>query len=264
MCWINAVASVAMQGLGIYQKNNSAAAMAEAQATGSYKSMNYAFQNYEIERQDAYDAAVNEITKTRINQMRLNSSVNAAIMEGYSGGGRTAARLMRAADADTSRAVSSIQDNYLRKSSEIDMNKEQTLLSTKDYIAGLKAQYKPNKWGDLISLAGTALGAYSSYRTQRTMSEAVGGGWDFWRGAVPKATGGGGGTGSMWDYIDSSQGPGMIAPWPQHLGNGFNMFPGASVGDLLIDPTSSFDYYYGTDGNLIEGKNYNAGGGGFR
>lgn len=162
MCWVGIVAQVGAQALAMRQQYKSQAKMLEAQAMGATKEMNYAFQNYEQERQDSFDAAVNDITKTRINQMQLNSQVNAAIAEGYTGGGRTANRLMRAAEADTSRTVASIQDNYTRKSNEVDLNKEATLLSTKDYINNLIEQgkiSKTQKFADILGLANTALGA---------------------------------------------------------------------------------------------------------
>lgn len=179
MCTWAAAGMVGLQAFGIRQQNYANASLAEAQARGSVREMNYAFQNYELERQDAYDAAVNDIIKTRINQMQLNSQVNAAIAEGMSGGGRTANRLMRAAAADTSRAIDSIQDNYLRKSNEIDLNKETQALSTADYISNLKAQSKPNKWADILSLAGTALQGYNDYRNEKTTAKASGGDFGF-------------------------------------------------------------------------------------
>lgn len=183
MCWYAIAGQLAMQAYGIYAKNKENAAYLEAQARGAYKQMNYAFQNYEIERQDAYDAAVNDIVKTRINQMQLNSQVNAAIAEGYSGGGRTANRLMRAADADTSRTIASIQDNYDRKSNEVDLNKESTLLSTKDYIHNLQEQGKISKWQkfqDISALGMTALSGYNEYKTQKQAAQNAGGTFDFW------------------------------------------------------------------------------------
>lgn len=88
MCWVGIVAQVGAQALAMRQQYSSQAKMLEAQAMGATKEMNYAFQNYEQERQDSFDAAVNDITKTRINQMQLNSQVNAAIAEGYTGGGK--------------------------------------------------------------------------------------------------------------------------------------------------------------------------------
>lgn len=188
MCWWAVAAQVAMQAYGMRQQYNAQAKYLEAQAQGATKEMNYAFQNYEIERQDAYDAAVNDIIKTRINQMQLNSQVNAAIAEGYAGGGRTANRLMRAAEADTSRSVASVQDNYLRKSNEVDLNKETTLLSTKDYIAQLKKQgeiSRSQKFADILSLASTALSGYNEYKTQKASAKASGGTFDFWGSHSP-------------------------------------------------------------------------------
>nr|CAI9750397.1 internal virion protein [Autographiviridae sp.] len=183
MCWYAIAGQLAMQAYGIYAKNKENASYLEAQARGAYKQMNYAFQNYEIERQDAYDAAVNDIVKTRINQMQLNSQVNAAIAEGYAGGGRTANRLMRAAEADTSRTIASIQDNYDRKSNEVDLNKESTLLSTKDYIANLQKQGHISKWqkfNDIAALGMTALSGYNEYKTQKQDAQNAGGSFDFW------------------------------------------------------------------------------------
>lgn len=188
MCWWAVAAQVAMQAYGMRQQYNAQAKYLEAQAQGATKEMNYAFQNYEMERQDAYDAAVNDIIKTRINQMQLNSQVNAAIAEGYAGGGRTADRLMRAAEADTSRSVASVQDNYLRKSNEVDLNKETTLLSTKDYIAQLQKQgeiSRSQKFADILNLGATALSGYNEYKTQKAAAKAKGGTFDFWGSHSP-------------------------------------------------------------------------------
>lgn len=245
---MSVAAAVGMKALQIAGQNRSTADMLSAQAAGSYKQMNYAFQNYEIERQDAYDAAVNEIMKVRINQQQLNSGVNAAIMEGYAGGGRTAARLMRAADADTARSVSSIQDNYMRKSSEIDLNKEQTLLSTKDYLVNLKNQYKPNKFADILSLAATGFSAYNGYLNDKAAKD------------VATASG----TGSTGGALSS--GKSMIASWPQQLANGFRMFAGDTYSTgtdyssgMLVDPLSNFSNYYDASGNLVDGSMFNSG-----
>lgn len=188
MCWWAVAAQGAMQAYGMRQQYNAQAKYLEAQAQGVTKEMNYAFQNYEIERQDAYDAAVNDIIKTRINQMQLNSQVNAALAEGYAGGGRTADRLMRAAEADTSRSVASVQDNYLRKSNEVDLNKETTLLSTKDYIAQLQKQgeiSRSQKFADILNLGATALSGYNEYKTQKAAAKAKGGTFDFWGSHSP-------------------------------------------------------------------------------
>lgn len=191
MCFWAIVAQVGLKALGMRQQYSAQAKYLEAQARGATKEMNYAFQNYEIERQDAYDAAVNDIIKTRINQMQLNSQVNAAVAEGYAGGGRTANRLMRAAEADTSRAVASIQDNYSRKGNEVDLNKEATLLSTKDYIANLQEQgkiSKRQKFMDILSLAATGLSGYNSYKTEAQNARNSGGSFNFWGSHAKKQT----------------------------------------------------------------------------
>lgn len=183
MCWWAIAAQVGTQAYGMSRQYKEQAKYYEAQSQGATTEMNYALQNYEQERQDSYDAAVNDIIKTRINQMQLNSQVNAAINEGYAGGGRTADRLMRAAEADTSRSVASVQDNYLRKSNEVDLNKETTLLSTKDYIAQLQKQSEISryqKFSDILSLASTAWSGYNEYKTQKSATESKGGIFDFW------------------------------------------------------------------------------------
>lgn len=217
MCWWAVAAQVAMQAYGMRQQYNAQAKYLEAQAQGATKEMNYAFQNYEIERQDAYDAAVNDIIKTRINQMQLNSQVNAAIAEGYAGGGRTANRLMRAAEADTSRSVASVQDNYLRKSNEVDLNKETTLLSTKDYIAQLQKQgeiSRSQKFADILNLGATALSGYNEYKTQKAAAKAKGGTFDFWGSHSPDTKS----SGSYFTY--NSQGLPSMANYTNYYKHG--------------------------------------------
>lgn len=217
MCWWAVAAQVAMQAYGMRQQYNAQAKYLEAQAQGATKEMNYAFQNYEIERQDAYDAAVNDIIKTRINQMQLNSQVNAAIAEGYAGGGRTADRLMRAAEADTSRSVASVQDNYLRKSNEVDLNKETTLLSTKDYIAQLQKQgeiSRSQKFADILNLGATALSGYNEYKTQKAAAKAKGGTFDFWGSHSPDTKS----SGSYFTY--NSQGLPSMANYTNYYKHG--------------------------------------------
>jgi len=191
MCWW---ASVAQAGLSIagsvmnYQGQVQAAqaqgeAMAQ-QAKYATQSMNREFMNYEIERRDAFDSAVQEITKTRLNAMQLNSQVEAAVAEEMSGGGRTADRIIRSAQADEARSVASVQDNYQRKTNEIDLNKETTLLSTKNYIAGLKPPSAPSKFGLLLDVASAGVNAYTSGNMAKNDALSKGYKWDFWKGVV--------------------------------------------------------------------------------
>ena len=191
MCWW---ASVAQAGLSIagsvmnYQGQVQAAqaqgeAMAQ-QAKYATQSMNREFMNYEIERRDAFDSAVQEITKTRLNAMQLNSQVEAAVAEEMDGGGRTADRIVRSAQADEARSVASIQDNYQRKSNEIDLNKETTLISTKNYISGLKPPPAPSKFGLLLDVASAGVNAYTSGNMAKNDALSKGYKWDFWKGVV--------------------------------------------------------------------------------
>ena len=83
------------------------------------------------------------------------------------GGGRTADQIMRSSVGDTARNVASIQDNYLRKSNEIDLNKLTTLKSTQRTVASYKEAAKPNKKADILSLMGAGLQAYDAYQNVR-------------------------------------------------------------------------------------------------
>jgi hypothetical protein len=191
MCWWASVAqaglSIAGSVMGYKAQAQAAQAQGEAmaqQATYAVQSMNREFANYEIERRDAFDSAVQEITKTRLNAMQLNSQVEAAVAEEMAGGGRTADRIVRSAKADEARSVASIQDNYQRKSNEIDLNKETTLLSTKNYIAGLKPPSAPSKLGLFLDVASAGINAYTSGTSAKNDALSKGYKWDFWKGVV--------------------------------------------------------------------------------
>lgn len=187
-------ASVAQAGLSIagtmmqqYGMEQAAAAQGQAMrqtADSAIQSMNYGFMDYEIERRDAFDAAVQEIAKTRLNAMQLNSQVEAAVAEEMGGGGRTADRIIRSAYGDEARAIASIQENYARKSNEIDLNKETNLLSTKNYIASLKPPDMPSRLGMYLGMASGALSGYTTAKQMQNDALSKGAKWDFWKGAV--------------------------------------------------------------------------------
>lgn len=193
MCWWASVAQAGLQiiGAGLQQYSAEKAVQVQAQAMKqqadvAIQSMNREFMNYEIERRDAFDAAVQEITKTRLNALQLNSAVEAAVMEEMAGGGRTADRIIRSVKADEARAIASIQENYQRKSNEIDLNKETTLISTKNYIAGLKPPSMPSRLGMLFDMASTGLNAYTTGMSMKNDALSKGAKWDFKRGAIYK------------------------------------------------------------------------------
>lgn len=121
--------------------------------------MNYNLQSLEQERRDAFDATINDLEKTKLQGNRQEASVEAAVNEGLSGGGRTAELIKRSTRADTERATASIKDNYQRKSNEIDLNKETTLLNTKQQIKSIKEVEAPSFLSNLLSVGTAYLGA---------------------------------------------------------------------------------------------------------
>lgn len=139
----------------IYGQNKSLEAQARANvqtAKNIITSMNYGFQNLEQERADAFDATVADLQKIRLQGGRLTSQVGAAVNEGLAGGGRTANLLKRSAQADTNRALSSTRDNYLRKSNEIDLNKESQALEAKGRLNSIAQVEKPSLLSTMLKL----------------------------------------------------------------------------------------------------------------
>lgn len=162
MCWAAAGSALQIVGAIGQQKaaEDSVRSQQEAaaqQATNAIRGMNYTFQGYDAERQDAFDQAVNEIEKTRLNAMSLNASVAAAVNEDYAGGGRTADLINRSAKGDELRSISSIKDNYQRKSNEVDLNKETTLINTKAQVAGIKPPSMPSRLGMLLNIGSSVV-----------------------------------------------------------------------------------------------------------
>lgn len=171
MCSLPSILDGGLQIAGSYMGQKATAKAAQAQmnqqAQAAFTQMNYAFQDYEIERVDAFDAAVAELDKVSHNAMLLNSGVEAAVNEAMSG--RTARMLVRNVEADTARTKASIKDNFARKSNEIDLNKERSLLSTKDYINNLNASAPkmPSRFSNALSTAGIVLSSYTQAQNQR-------------------------------------------------------------------------------------------------
>lgn len=177
--------AVAGAGLGIagqIMSYNAQVRQAQTQATQAIKSMNKELMNLEITRQDSFDAAVQEITKTRLNSMGLIGSVDAAVNEEMTG--RTARLIQRSVRGDEARAVSSIQENYDRKSNEIDLNKETSLKSTQDYISNIQL---PSRDALFLGIVGSAVQAFTGIQGMKADALSKGMDWDFWKGAVPRA-----------------------------------------------------------------------------
>ena len=188
MCDVLAAASTALQIGGEYMGQRAqykqAKGLIDAKAKAAITQLNYAYQNYEQERTDAFDAAVTKITKTRHNSLQLNSAVKAAVNENASG--RTANMLVRSVEGDTARAVDSVKGNYTRKSNEIDLNEDATFKSTASYIDNLNATAPkmPGRFANFLSSANTILQNTTATLNQKAAVEAKGQQWDWWKGGA--------------------------------------------------------------------------------
>ena len=194
MCSIPTMLGAGLSIYGNYVGQKAMAAQAQAQmnaqSTAAITQMNYALQDYEMERTDAFDAAVAELDKVSLNAMQVNSGVEAAVNETMSG--RTARLLIKDAEADTARTKASIRDNYDRKANEVDLNKERTLLSTKDYINNLNASAPkmPSRFSNFLSTAGVALDAYTQTQNQRQAVKNTGAEWNWLTNGAKRTKGG--------------------------------------------------------------------------
>ena len=184
MCSFPAVLGFGLETVGTFmgQRSSAAAAQAsmDAQASAAIRELNYSWQNYEMERTDAFDAAVQEIENTRINALGLNSAVKGAVIENMSG--NTANLLIRNAEGDTARAVASIQDNYGRKSNEIDLNKDYKRISTQDYLKNLNASApkSPSRFANFVSTAASGLSWYTKGMDQKNSVMSQGQEHNWW------------------------------------------------------------------------------------
>ena len=184
MCSFPAVLGFGLETVGNYmgQRSSAAAAQAsmDAQASAAIRELNYSWQNYEAERTDAFDAAVQEIENTRINALGLNSAVKGVVIENMSG--NTANLLIRNAEGDTARAVASIQDNYGRKSNEIDLNKDYKRISTQDYLKNLNASApkSPSRFANFVSTAARGLSWYTKGMDQKNSVMSQGQEHNWW------------------------------------------------------------------------------------
>ena len=184
MCSFPAVLGFGLETVGNYMGQRSSAAAAQeamdAQASAAIRELNYSWQNYEAERTDAFDAAVQEIENTRINALGLNSAVKGAVIENLSG--NTANLLIRNAEGDTARAVASIQDNYGRKSNEIDLNKDYKRISTQDYLKNLNASAprSPSRFANFVSTAASGLSWYTKGMDQKNSVMSQGQEHNWW------------------------------------------------------------------------------------
>ena len=133
-----------------------------AQAKGAIKTMNYSLGNFENERRNAFEASVAQLGAIRMQARGLEESVQASTGEYQSG--KTAKLLVRSTKADGLRTTNQVKDNYIRKSDEIDQNKERVFLSTREYLSHLETPRIPTLIGGIISQAGALMSAYNDYK----------------------------------------------------------------------------------------------------
>lgn len=170
-----AYTSAGMQIAGNYMGQRATAASAQqemnARKQAAVRNMTHMFQNYDKERQDAFDATLMKLDELHRSGMELNSKVEAATNEQMEG--RTARLINRNVQGDMHRTATSLKDNYARKSNEIDLNKEAVLLQTKDTIAGINASAPkmPSAFGNFLESAGIILQGYTMGQNQRQLEK---------------------------------------------------------------------------------------------
>lgn len=163
--------------MGAYAQNASLEAQGRAARQTSKNmimAMNYSLQNLEQERQDAFDATVADLQNIKLNGNRLNAQVAAAVNEGMVGGGRTANLLKRATQAEMERTISQSKDNYRRRSNEIDLNKEASVLNTRMSISSLAKVQKPSFLSTLVNIGTSYLSGLQTAEAIKAMRTKAG------------------------------------------------------------------------------------------
>ncbi len=169
-----AVGSVLAQ---TYAQNRSLIKQEEANrktASNYIKAMNYSLQNYDMQRQDAFEAAVDELEQVKLQGHRVASGVNNAVNEGMMGGGRTAGLLKRSATADLARTTNQLKANFTKKQNEIDLNKEATLLNTKGAISTIQDVEKPHLLSTLLNIGTAYVGGLQAAEQVKAIQEKAG------------------------------------------------------------------------------------------
>lgn len=164
-------------GSQVYSQNKALQAQGKAnrQTARNYiQSMNYSLQNLEQQRRDAFEATIDDLENTTMQGNRQEGIVNASVNEGFMGGGRTAKLIKRSAQADTNRALNSIKANYAKKSNEIDLNREATVMNTRRAISSIQEVTKPSIFSTLMSLGTAYLGAKSTAESISGMRHQAG------------------------------------------------------------------------------------------
>lgn len=203
------------------------------QGKNMIKTMNYAFSNFENERRNSFEASVAQLGAIRLQARGLEASVQNATGELQSG--KTAKLLVRSTQADGLRTTTQVKDNYIRKSDEIDQNKERQFLSTQQYLSQLQTPRIPTLLGGIIGQAGNLLSSYNAYRNMNANRiskigiDGQGVGGTSGQG-VPATT-------SRWTPNNSFRTL-NDNPWRTSTGNGFSLngYTNGVLGHTVSDP----------------------------
>lgn len=179
MCDFASIASGTLNAgsalLGMNAQNKAVQQQMNAQYKAAITDMNFAWQDYELQRRDAFDATIGELEKVTANEQSIGSQAKHAVLENMQG--RTARLLLRNIEGDYNRARSSIKDNYSRQSDEISQNKERVAMNTKSYIRNLNesAPKAPSALSQALTVGSIALGSYTGYQDRRQIKKNAGG-----------------------------------------------------------------------------------------
>ena len=144
--------SILGTGMEMYGANKDYEAQVEAykQAQkGIVIETNYALQNYEFDRQQNLIQAINDIQEIRKTSTQQIGAVDTAVLQEI-GGGRTAEALMRTTRQQQADAIGSVEGRLSNIYNQIDLNKEQAVLSANLQLRNMARPQRPNMMTTLI------------------------------------------------------------------------------------------------------------------
>nr|WP_320145664.1 hypothetical protein [uncultured Anaeromusa sp.] len=172
-------------GLGIIgqvMSYNAQMDAANAKKTAAIQSYNYAAQNATIERQSAFDQAVDAITTTQLKGQAKLGTVDTALGETMSG--NSANLIRRAAEGLVARKEGTIRNNYDNRSNEIALNLDARRVSTQSYIDSIQ---EPSASALLVGIGSSLVGLNNKAENARTEAYTQGMGFDWnkwlWQGS---------------------------------------------------------------------------------
>jgi len=177
-------------GLGIMgqvMNYNSQMDAANSKAQSALQAQNMKFQNYEIERQDAFDSTVNQLTSIKMQQQTQIGTAATVIGETMDSNSNTAKLLQRSVASQGAQAEGQVKASYSSKSNEIDLNKEATALSTTSYINSIK---RPSSSALLVNIGSSIYGTMQQGYNAEADAETKGVSFDWgnymWKGSGTK------------------------------------------------------------------------------